>query len=126
MDRKEIFDRVLTQVSENKSKGLFLCNCSIDDQKLLKLIDLLKKNTSIRHLHLSGNKIGDTGCNLIAELIEANSTIEFIDLRLNSFNVFGARVINHTNSYKEKPVRIDYSDYIVEVLNREGNRDGNN
>ena len=48
---------------------------------------MLKCNTALRELTLCDNNIDKEGAAAIAEAMEANSTLQYLNIRLNDFNV---------------------------------------
>ena len=53
----------------------------------LHFASMLKCNTALRELTLCDNNIDKEGAAAIAEAMEANSTLQYLNIRLNDFNV---------------------------------------
>jgi hypothetical protein len=66
---------------------------ALSSEDFQKVIDALKKNTTITTLYLSGNNIGDKGAEKLAKALEKNTTITKLSLRSNNIGKAGAEVL---------------------------------
>ena len=64
-------------------QSLNLDDCAIDDSFIEPLAEALAHNTSLRHLHLAGNKIGQLGGHLLAAALRQNHHLRGLDLTGN-------------------------------------------
>ena len=77
-------------------KNINLRRNNITDEQLLPMIEAIKGgcNTSLEHLDLFGNRIGNAGCHAIATLLEhTNSNIQTLYLGRNQIGNEGATVL---------------------------------
>lgn len=68
---------------------LNLANCSIATEGLLHLCKALETNTSITHIYLGNNKIGDSGDgenapDILSNSLDKNTTVTHVDLEHNN------------------------------------------
>ena len=54
------------------------------------------KEFTIKHLDISGNKLGVSGCQTIAKTLESNTSVVYLNLYSNQMDVDGARCLRQT------------------------------
>jgi hypothetical protein len=63
------------------------------DNEAFHIAEILKSNTSLRHINLSGNSITSKGVNYIADALEVNTVLTHLSIDKNSIGDLGAQVL---------------------------------
>lgn len=58
------------------------------------LSEAVATHAGLSHLHLAKNGAGDKGVKALVEVLEANVTLRYLDLRSNAIGLTGARLMN--------------------------------
>lgn len=89
---------------------LHLANNHLDDAAVGALGALLSKNSTIQHVNLSGNKIGNAGAKALAQsLLSDDSNILSLDLSNNEIGNEGALALQHLLEKNHSLAKVDLS-----------------
>uniref|UniRef100_A0A7S3PVQ9 Uncharacterized protein n=1 Tax=Chaetoceros debilis TaxID=122233 RepID=A0A7S3PVQ9_9STRA len=69
---------------ESKIKVLHLSHNKIGDKGAISLAKMIEKNTTIKEMSLNSNRISDKGLRRLLEAVKKNTSIEKLDLRSNA------------------------------------------
>ncbi|GLC44160.1 hypothetical protein PLESTB_000901600 [Pleodorina starrii] len=100
------FTAALDACRNNSEMWVKLAQCNIFDSKAKKLADLLKSNTCITSLDLSGNSISDEGAQALASMLGASGAPELIelDLRDNPLSPAGTQALEAVSKARKQLV----------------------
>jgi NLR family CARD domain-containing protein 3 len=73
--------------------SLVLAGCQLGPSGAESLAEMLKKNTTLRHLRIPYNGIGPLGAVAFAHVIPHNRSLSELDLRGNSIGASGGEVL---------------------------------
>ncbi len=87
--------RVLSQVLKRNTsvKRLILSGSMIRDRGAFYISEALKRNTSLQEIDLRSNRIGIQGIKAIAEALKVNSDLRKINLSMNPLQLEGAQAL---------------------------------
>jgi len=77
----------------SKLSKLHLNECSIGNDDVIHLANLLRGNKTLTHLHLEDNLINSAGVEALALALQENNTLEELDLNNNRFDAVGAHFL---------------------------------
>ena len=72
---------------------LFLFQNAITDAGATALAEMLKENTTLQQLNISGNSIGQGGATALAEMLKENTTLQQLNISGNSIGQGGATAL---------------------------------
>lgn len=75
-----ILAEALQRSNSNSITKLLLRSCSLHAEAIEALSEVLKTNTTLRHLDLQGNILADRGCIALGQLIKSNNTLRCLRL----------------------------------------------
>jgi Ran GTPase-activating protein (RanGAP) involved in mRNA processing and transport len=87
------FQKILKDLSENKTKDLDLSIKQLTQEQVQRLSKILADNTSLQSLSLFGNDINDIAAIHIATALKSNKTLKTLNLRDNNIGDEGASAI---------------------------------
>jgi len=97
---QEHFNSIVNDVSRNAPELIHLhCNVKLGSTNLSKLIEALRNNTTVTHLYLVENDLGNDGAIKIATYLESNSTL--LALTLCNNNIEDGGYISLTEALKK-------------------------
>ena len=75
-------------------REISLINSNITDEQLLPMVEAVRGQGIIEELHLGGNRIGNTGCEVLATLLEdPNCNLRSLDISRNIIDNGGATIL---------------------------------
>ena len=107
--------------SECKLRKLLINGSDVDDKECVELVDALKRNSTIIHLGLAKNKIGEsellnvvmpdivTGGEALASLLQINNTLKILDLSWNAIRLASSEQFGSALEFNKSLIDLDIS-----------------
>ena len=103
---KELVD-LLSQYTGDLSLGAPYDTFTTNPADVILLANALMGNTTVRHLNISFNRVGDVGVREIAKMLTVNTTLTSIDLRSMEIGDMGAEALADAFKVNNTLTRID-------------------
>ena len=106
---EEFFRTILS--SPSLLKTLHIRDIYLSSRSVIMIFTLLKeKKTKLKVLHMADNDITEDACDIIAETLKVNSTLEYLDIHGNDISKEALQLImKHNNTLTELLVPSNYS-----------------
>ena len=92
--RHTYFLNLQSRIQNNEETEVGFVCLRMVDYHMEMLVPLLKQNTSIKKLDISGNLLTDASVNYLLEVLEENSTITHIDVSGNKISRQGENLLS--------------------------------
>jgi len=105
------YHQIVTLVEVGHSQVWSLCESSKKD--IIELSKCLKVGHSLTYLNLESNSIGDSGCQIICEVLKSNRVLKVLGLKNNKIKKVGAKALSGVLEENSTLVCLDLDDNTI-------------